>query len=149
MKKFVDTYERLRAFKKSKTANDSFRRFFWKGFFAAEEGDIPVDIMISQLSIEKADAFEAELRERAAECLRIARGELHELEASGAKRIVLRVRYGAHGGARGRQVAGHGNLLVHPVAQETPSFTAGRDSADSEAVPVLAAPFEVAILEYP
>jgi hypothetical protein len=40
-------------------------------------------------------------------------------------------------------------INLHPVAQETPSFTAGRDSVDSEAVHVLAAPFEVAILEYP
>jgi hypothetical protein len=39
--------------------------------------------------------LEAEFREGLAECFRLARSELHEFEAGGAERIVLRRRHGA------------------------------------------------------
>jgi len=49
----------------------------------AVQGDILADMA--------RDRFEAELLEGLAERQRIACGELHELESSGAERIVLRV----------------------------------------------------------
>jgi hypothetical protein len=39
--------------------SNNFSNYFWRGFFAAEEGNLPVDLLIAQLSFERADAFEA------------------------------------------------------------------------------------------
>lgn len=45
--------------KHMKNNNQNFYEYFWLGFTAAEEGDLPVDLLTAQLSIERADAFEA------------------------------------------------------------------------------------------
>lgn len=42
-----------------KNNSDNFYKYFWLGFTTAEEGDLPLDLLTAQLSLESADAFEA------------------------------------------------------------------------------------------
>lgn len=39
--------------------NNNFYEYFWLGFNAAKEGDLPVGIVTANMSLESADAFEA------------------------------------------------------------------------------------------
>ncbi len=79
-----------------------WRLLFWY-LALPEQRDILADVA--------GNGLETKLRTRAAKRLRIARGELHELEAGRAERIVFDVGDGAEGSGRTGQIAGHGFLL--------------------------------------
>lgn len=56
--KFKSPVKNSNHYKRSVKSSDGFRQFFWKGFNAAADG-APLNVLITQLSIEKAEAFEA------------------------------------------------------------------------------------------